>query len=381
MTDPVPERLKILFLFSDTGGGHRSAAEAIIEALGLEYGDRFSTEMVDIFKDYSPPPLDLLPGIYPYMVKIPDLWEAGFRLSNGRTRTRALTYGAWLYTRRQTEELIRQHPADLVVSVHPLAAGPVLKVLGEDRPPYINVVTDLVSTHAIWYHRQVDLCIVPTAAAYRRALYFGLRPDQVVTLGLPVAERFSQPAGDRMELRARLGWPQERTVVLLVGGGEGMGPLEHMAHALGDSGLPLTLVVVAGRNKPLQERLEGRKWSIPVRIYGFTREMPDFMHAADILVSKAGPGTISEAFISGLPIVLYSRLPGQEDGNVSYVTSVGAGVWAAQPRQAVAAIRNWVEHPESFARAAEASRSLARPDAARQIARLLNEWAVVREKK
>ena len=68
---------KILFLFSDTGGGHRSAAEAIIEALGLECGQQVATEMVDIFRDYAPPPLRNMPELYPELVRIPELWRLG----------------------------------------------------------------------------------------------------------------------------------------------------------------------------------------------------------------------------------------------------------------------------------------------------------------
>jgi 1,2-diacylglycerol 3-beta-galactosyltransferase len=99
--------------------------------------------------------------------------------------------------------------------------------------------------------------------------------------------------------------------------------------------------------------------------------MPDFMHAADVIVTKAGPGTISEAFNSGLPMVLYSRLPGQEEGNVNYVTANGAGVWAPQPDQIVATLRLWIEKPSERQKAAQASQSLAHPEAARKIAQIL----------
>jgi 1,2-diacylglycerol 3-beta-galactosyltransferase len=99
--------------------------------------------------------------------------------------------------------------------------------------------------------------------------------------------------------------------------------------------------------------------------------MPDFMCAADVLVTKAGPGTISEALIAGLPMVLYSRLPGQEDGNISYIVSEGAGVWAPQPEQLVQALRSWLSNPGQHAQAVSACKRLARPQAARQIARIL----------
>lgn len=374
MTQAQVKRPHILFLFSDTGGGHRSAAEAIIEALDLEYGEAITTEMVDIFKDHAPPPFNQLPALYPKMVRVPQVWGLGYYLSNGEKRANLIVNSAWPYIRRAARQMVTSHPSDLIVSVHPVANGPVLRALGARRPPYITVVTDLVTTHALWYHPQTDLCLVPSEAARERALHFGLRPEQVRVVGLPVANRFCLPPGEKPELRRKYGWPLDRPLILLVGGGEGMGPLETVAWHIAANCPTATLVVVAGRNQALKDRLETLVWPIPTFIYGFVREMPDFMHAADILVTKAGPGTISEAFIAGLPIVLYSRLPGQEDGNVTYVVSEGAGVWAPQPSQIVAAINTWIQNPAERQKAVAACRRLARPEAARQIARILVEY-------
>lgn len=368
---------KILFLFSDTGGGHRSAAEAIIEAIHLENAEGLSTEMVDVFKEYAPLPLNYVPTIYPILARSPQAWGLGYRLSDGEHRARLLTASTWPYVRRSLRAMVRDHPSDLIVSVHPLATAPALRALGKNRPPFITVVTDMVTTHALWYNRKTDLCIVPTEAARKRAMIFGLKPNQVQVIGLPVAERFRNPLGDQHSLREKLGWPEDRLLVLLVGGGEGMGPLAESAVAIAESGLPLSLVVVTGRNVALKERLEATEWPMPVFIYGFVKNMPDFMLAADVLVTKAGPGTISEAFIAGLPLILYSRLPGQEDGNVSYVVSEGAGVWAPEPAQIVATLHQWVEAPDERIAASMASKRLARPNAAREIARILAKWATV----
>jgi 1,2-diacylglycerol 3-beta-galactosyltransferase len=373
MNKTQPDRPRILFLFSDTGGGHRSAAEAIIEALHLRYEDQITTEMVDVFKEYAPPPLNRVPDLYPKMVRVPQAWGLGFHLSDGHRRARFLTASTWPYVRHAILTLIAQHPSDLIVSVHPLANAPTLRALGKQRPPFITVVTDLVTTHALWYHRRTDLCLVPTEAAYQRALVFGLMPEQVRVVGLPVADRFCQPLGDRKALRKRLGWPLDLPAILLIGGSEGMGPLEKTAHAIAEANLRATLVVVAGRNQSLKARLNAKAWTQPTFIYGFVNEMPDFMQAADILVTKAGPGTISEALNAGLPMVLYSHLPGQEDGNVSYVVSEGAGFWAPRPDQIVYAVRTLLRNPEQRDQAVAASHRLARPEAARQIARILAE--------
>jgi len=203
----------------------------------------------------------------------------------------------------------------------------------------------------------------------------GLHPDRVRVVGMPVAARFTSPGGNRADLRKKFGWPEDLPVVLMVGGGDGMGPLGAAVKAIDSAGLPAFLAVVCGRNEALRSNLQTHEWNLEHAIYGFVRDMPDLMRAADILVTKAGPGTISEAFIAGLPIILYSRLPGQEDGNVSYVVDEGAGVWAPEPEQVVEALRSWLKDPKSLEAVSAASCSLARPQATRQIARLVAEQA------
>lgn len=365
---------KIVFYFSDTGGGHRSAAEAIIEAVNLEYGDAVTIEMVDFFKDYAPIPFNRAPEMYPYMVKVPQLWSASFKVTDGRARARFLTTTLWPYARHAARALVNSHPADLIVTVHPLANTFALKALGSHRPPFITVVTDMVSTHALWYDRRSDLIFVPTEKARERAVKNNRMPaEKVCVVGMPVAQRYCQPMGDRRALRKKLGWPVDKPIALFVGGGEGMGPLGRMARAVDESGLDIGLVIVAGRNQRLKTRLESQVWENPAFIYGFTRDMPDFMRAADFIVTKAGPGTIAESFNAHLPIILYSRLPGQEDGNVRFVVEEGAGVWAPTPQEVVRTLTRWISRPQERQKVIENCRRVAMPDASRRIARSIGE--------
>jgi 1,2-diacylglycerol 3-beta-galactosyltransferase len=363
----------ILFYFSDTGGGHRSAAEAIIEALRLEYGEAFTVEMVDFFKDYAPPPFNKMPDLYPEMAKAPRLWQASFYATNGRARVRVITASLWPVARRAARRLIRNHPADLIVTVHPIANTFALKALGVNRPPFYTVVTDLVTTHALWFDTRSDHIFLPTAAARQRALAYHMSAEKLEVVGLPVADRYCTPPGDKRALRRKLNWSVEKPIVLLVGGGEGMGPLAKTARAIDESGLDLGLVIVCGRNEKLKAALESQPWENPTFIYGFTREMPDFMRAADVIVTKAGPGTIAEALNAHLPIILYSKVPGQEDGNVTFVESEGVGVWAPKPQLVVRALTRLLSRPRERERFAENARRAARPDSARYIARVLGE--------
>ncbi len=361
----------VLFLFSDTGGGHRAAAEAIIEALASAYGEAVTTEMVDFFKAYAPGPLRRVPEWYPSMVKMPRLWGLGFYLSNGRRRVRVILALLWPFVARAARRLVRHHPADLIVTVHPFATTLILNALGARRPPFLTVVTDMVTAHAFWFDPRVDMTIVATETARGYALANGLDPDRVVVVGQPVAARYCTPPGDKRSLRARLGWPEDAFVAVLVGGGEGMGPMAPVAYAIDESGLDLTLVVITGRNEGLRAELEAHAWRIPTFIYGFTREMPDFMRAADALITKAGPGTIAEALNARVPLILYARLPGQEDGNVQFVVVEGVGVWAPQPRQVVRTLARWMADETERQRYVANCGRVARPDAAHRMARLI----------
>jgi 1,2-diacylglycerol 3-beta-galactosyltransferase len=197
--------------------------------------------------------------------------------------------------------------------------------------------------------------------------------EKVRVVGLPIADRYCKPMSRKSALRKKLGWAQDRPVVLLVGGGDGMGPLAKTARAIEESGLNVTLVIVCGRNQKLKESLEAQQWNHPVYIYGFTRDMPDFMRASDYIVTKAGPGTIAEALNAQLPIILYAKLPGQEDGNVTFVQDEGAGVWAPKPQDVVRALTYWISHPEERQKIVENCRRAGKPEAARTIARTIGD--------
>jgi len=371
MTLPPVEKPHITFLFSDTGGGHRAASEAIIEAIHCEFGNAIVTQMVDFLKDYAPSPFNHLPEVYPEMVRVPELWGAMFDISDGRPQARFVTSTLWPIVRNAAFKLVNDHHSEMLVSVHPLAISFALKALGRDRLPFVTVVTDLVSTHALWYDQRADLILVPTEQARQHAIQYRMSPEKVRVVGEPVAEKCSVPVGDRRALRERFGWPQDKLVVLSVGGGEGMGPLGETARAIDASGLDVTQVIVAGRNAKLESELRELTWENPTFIYGFTHEMPDFMRAADVLVTKAGPGTIAEALNAELPMILYAKLPGQEDGNVDFVESEGVGVWAPEPVEVVRALTRWACRPLEREKVVNACRRVARPHAARQIAHIL----------
>jgi 1,2-diacylglycerol 3-beta-galactosyltransferase len=379
----------ILFLISDTGGGHRSAALAIANAIRLKSAGRSPAEgadasagqvrieIVEAFEECSRLPLRGLARLYgPASRYTPKLYGLLFYLSNQPGRIIALQRLLSPLMLKGLEQLFCRLQPDVIVSVHPLlnyVTVEALRRLGR-QVPFIVVVTDLISAHEAWFTEGVTAYAVPTEEVREHCLRRGLAAERVHLLGMPIDPRFILPTGSRDELRAKLGLAADRPVVLLVGGGEGSGGLRRAVAAISRARLPVQLLVVTGRNRLLFAQLqrEQRSWQMPAKVMGFVHNMHELMHAADVIVTKAGPGTICEALACHLPIILSGYVPGQEEGNVDFVERNNVGVLAREPEQLVEALRRLLE-PDSplLQRQIENARLLSRPHAAFAIADLI----------
>lgn len=365
---------RVLFLMSDTGGGHRAAAEAIEAALKARHPGACRFELVDVWKYYTPFPFNYSPETYGPTIRWgKHAWKLGYKLTNTPQASTAVMDSAYnTLFKDGMRRLVNEHgDVDIVVSVHSVFVRPVLRALVErgHRPPFVTVVTDLVTTHMWWYDPNVDRCLVPTWAAYQRGLLAGLSPRQMRITGLPVNPRFAAGLLDKQDARAQLGWDPDLPAVLVVGGGQGMGPLYKIARAINATESNCQLAVIAGRNERLKEHLETASWNQLTHIYPYVNNMPTMMAAADILVTKAGPGTISEACIAGVPLVLSGAIPGQEEGNVTYVVRNKAGHWAPSPEKVADTVQAWLaEGKEGLAKRAAAAKALGRPNAVWEVA-------------
>ncbi len=368
---------RFLFIFSDTGGGHRASANAVKDAMTHLYGSAVEIELVDIFVEMDRWPFDRFPHWYPIFVSMNGIpWGVSFHLSNRVRLVKTMSRIVWPYARHALCEVLRQHPADAIVSFHPIpnyALRMAVQYLGWETP-LATVAVDLVTVHASWFVPGSDIYLVPTEEARKRAIDWGVSHEKVFTTGMPTRRCFT----DSMSLtqsaaRLQLGIPQDKPVILIVGGGDGMGPLSQVVQAIAQKDGAMHICVIVGRNQSLYDDLQHADLPKPIQLKGFVDNMEVWMRAADILVTKAGPNTLSEAFISGLPIVLYSAVPGQEEGNITHVVNNGAGFWTPQPKLAASAVAYLIDNPRARAQMAFHSRALARPNASQEIAIKIRE--------
>jgi len=268
-----------------------------------------------------------------------------------------------------------------VVSLHPLTNEMAINVLdtmaggkGKRTTPFATIVTDLGAAHRWWFTKHCDACFIPSTAIRKVAKRCGLGVEQIRQYGLPVRPSFWQAPRSRDELVNELGLDADRKTVLIVGGGDGIGSLgkqvEAMAHELGTS-LPngAQIVAVCGKNDVLKAELEATTFeNVDVQVCGFVKQMSDYMEIADVMVTKAGPGTIAEATIRGLPTMLSSFLPGQEYGNIPFVIGSGFGEFSKNPKVIARTVRSWMVDPEKLESLSTAARAAALPRATKEIA-------------
>jgi UDP-N-acetylglucosamine:LPS N-acetylglucosamine transferase len=366
---------RILILTVDSGSGHRSAANAIAAALREGYGDRCSIEIVNPMADRRTPAiLRRSSADYDRIVRVlPGLYKLGYEATDEPVPSSVIENALRLMMLDVMRALVNHHRPDVIVTTYPLYQYPLETVFALQRRtiPLVNVVTDLVTLHRLWFSPVADLCLVPTPQAQELALSHGLPAERVRLTGIPVHPRLVRRERSPAELRAELGLRPELTTFLALGSPR-VPQLAEMLTAVNHSGLPIQLLAVAGGDVGLYQQLQNTTWHLPVRVFHYVHDMAPLYQAADGLISKAGGLTVAEALACGLPLLLIGVIPGQETGNAHYVIEGGAGERAETPLAVLELLCHWLaDGGRVLAERAARARALGRPRAAHDAAELI----------
>lgn len=336
------QKKRILVLSARTGGGHRAAAMAIIDELENH------NHQLDIvhhdFMENAPRLVRNIPKMYANITKLKSAYGTIFKLTEGSKRAQFALEAIGRPYKKEFRAILDHFAPDVIVSCH-FGINPILSTLQsyERTIPFITVVTDLVTGHPMWFDKRADLIIVPSQESYLRARGFGVPSSRLKIIGQPVAAEFNQFTADKLTIKKSLGWSTDVPTLLIMAGGDGMGKLNSLTKKIDTMKADIHIAVITGRNHNLYKSLNARKFNHPAHIYKFRDDIATMMHGSDILLTKAGPGTIVEGIVSRLPVVLYDFLPGQEEGNLLYVVENQAGIWASTNSLAVAAVNDILE--------------------------------------
>ncbi len=369
--------MKILILSFKAGEGHNSAAKAISERIKYEGHD---AEIVDFMGLFSDKISDSINAEYVGMVKhTPFVFGTFYKISYGASHlmkqgAHSPLYLASSIVSKRLEEYLEQNgPYDGIVATHlmPAQALAHLKKNGYPLPVTVAVATDYT-----WYPfwQEVMLCdyyVIPHEDLIERYVQKGMPREKICPYGIPIGMRFlSLPT--REEARAALGFDADTPLYLVMGGSMGAGRMRTFAKCfyrkLGDA----HMIIICGNNESLKSSLESHFEGKPnVHVIGYTNDIPQYMRACDVLYTKPGGLSSSEALVCAIPLVHTAPIPGCESDNFHFFIKKSCSLGAKGVRRQIAYGVKLMHSPELRKKMQAAQGKAAKPDAALNIFRLI----------
>ncbi len=351
-----------------------SAANAVADAL-RSIDPQSETNVVDSYEYAALVLARVVSDGYLRMVKtIPQLYRYIYARAERATEVGRFRIWAHQFTASNLRPLMERLRPDAVVCTHAFPCGAMAEYrnLYADAPPAVAIVTDF-AVHGFWIHENIDRYVIATEAMRAVLTARGISDSSIAVTGIPVRREFGAVSETRDALRERLDLPKDRYVVLLMGGGLGIAPVERVLGALRAVRAPLAAVALAGRNARIGPRLKEVAESVeyPVRALGFVENVYDYMHAADVLVTKPGGLTTAEALVAEIPLVLCKPLPGQEERNARVLMEAGAALRARRIDDIPSILEPVLVDRGLRERMIAAARRLARPRAACEAAAMI----------
>lgn len=322
--------MKKVYIFTVTAGaGHLKAAEAL-EKTYRDLMPNYQVKVIDVLdytnalfkKNYS--------ESYVKMIKMaPELWGLVYDKTDDPTLIKKINKFRNVYNSLNASafiKLIKSEPPDLAICTHFLPAEILsdLSTKNEIKFPWATVVTDF-EIHLFWVFKNTPIYFVTSELAKFQLQRNGIISKNIHVTGIPIDPAFSKPK-NRNEILRKMGLSSSKQTILIMSGGFGMGPVEKIAENIQHVDADIQCIFIAGKNNVLKEKLTNMNFRIPTKVFGFVDNVDEFLAISDLLVSKPGGLTTSEALSQGLPMVILNPIPGQETRNKDYLLENGAAI-------------------------------------------------------
>ena len=367
--------MRVLIATVTAGAGHLQAAAALEEAWrAAQPAD--DVKKVDL--------LDFVPklqkkvyaeGYVKVIEHAPELYAMVFKKTDNPALVRKLTNFRRRFARHTNRAFVRfvkEFQPEVVLCTHylPVEVMGHLKAKAAGQSPLtVCIVTDF-EAHALWMDQGVDLYCVAAEETKASLVARGASAEQVAMTGIPIAARFSQ-ALELRSIRRRYGLRDDLPTLLVLGGGFGMGPVAEILAALDKVSSEFQTLVVAGRNAELRRELAGQDRAHPTHVLGFVTNMHELMAVSELIVTKPGGLTTSEALALGKPLFILNPIPGQETANSDFLLERGAAAKGNRVEDLPFRIGQLLGS-NKLKEMSRAAKSLGRPDAATAVCRAVS---------
>ena len=365
---------RILFLTTSVGSGHKRAAEAIQAALGAVSRKPLGTQTETYFDYFLPVAEKVAAKVYVKTIQLMrQVLRYVYNVQKEDAGRKPARHFLSIPLIKRYEKAIRNFNPDAIICTQALSSR-FISILKETRKifvPLIAVVTDF-DVHPYWFNKHIDRFIVPTDEIKKEFISQGIPADKIYAFGIPIHPNFSKRR-NKAALKKRVGLIRDLPVILIMGGGWGLGPIKKAVLRLDNSGINLQLIVITGKNRMLKKELDKSlpRLRIPLKVYGYIRNVDELMEVSDIAVTKPGGLISSELLAKGLPAILVDVIPGQEEANGEYLISKGAACKIEKINQLKEVIQELLENPAELKRMRRKAKAAAKPLAAVESAKLI----------
>ena len=362
--------MRILIATVTAGAGHLQAATALEEAWRVLRPDD-AVAKVDLLDFVSRLQRNVYVKGYVKLVEhAPELWGMVFKKTDNPKLLRKVARFRRGFAERTNKRFVKYLKAfqpDAVICTHYL---PVEIMAHLERkgfnPLTVCVVTDF-EAHALWMEQAVDLYCVAAQETKASLVARGAMAENVAVTGVPIAVKFASCL-DARAVRKNFGLRDDLPVLLVLGGGFGMGPVAKILSALDKVERDFQTLVVAGRNEKLRRELACGDFRRPTRVLGFVTNMHELMAVADLIITKPGGLTTSEALAMGKPLFILNPIPGQEAANSDFLLERGAAAKVNRIEDAPFRLDQLIGS-RKLKEMGRAARALGHPNAAQEICR------------
>ena len=387
---------KVLIMSASTGGGHNRAARAIKEELESRTIDNMSIEceIVDSLKLVNNTMDKVISrGYEKSALYTPKAYGSVYRFSEttiaskNEFKTNPLTS----LMARKFKHLLNESTPDLIIGTHPfpMIALSTLKKNNNihslsrsesfykstkvDIPPMISVLTDY-TTHSTWIQNEIDYYIVGHEYVKELLVYEGVDSEKVKAFGIPVEKSFLSHR-DRETVLTELGLSPEKLTVLLMGGSFWAGNIKETLEDLIAIDRDFQILVIAGRNEHLKDKLSKMLDSTihnkNICLLGYTNKMNDILASIDVLISKPGGLTTTEALLNDVPMIVPYFIPGQEEENLDFLTNCGAALRTTKKYSLPVLLKVLIDDPSRLDNLRKNIKSIRKFDSAVNISNLV----------
>ncbi len=355
--------MKALFLSVKAGYGHHSTAQAMIKYFSK---NGWECEMIDVFEEINPNLSDLVNDGYEAATKYLKSIYGKVYVSLSKKDEPSPPLSPLQITSKlislKMERYISGYKPDVIIGTHSFAAMvmSVFKSKGLISCPCIGIVTDFM-IHPLWENTSIDYYVLPAEQLTHQLMKKGISRDKIISTGIPVKEQFSRVI-PKDEARAALGIDDKRTVMVMMGS-MGFGGMTKLIRELDSCGEDFQVLCVCGRNEKAKKEIDSVTWKKTVKTYGFVDNVDVIMDASDLLVTKPGGLTASEALAKGMPCIVANPIPGQEERNLEFLVNNGCAVMLTDEYRADEALYQLLAFPWRMAMLREGAANIGKPHA------------------